>query len=288
MFKLEYKRYLFSKSTLIFLLVITVISTISWGASLSERQIFIDQYYDYAHTDRWELISNFIYHYRGWSFLYNLWFNSGATAIKIYFIYAWIGVFLSSQLHAEKANRFGSLIITRMSYKQRLHHILSTQSLYITTIVGAYVLISFIGSLILGGIPHGASPIGTAYYGWLAWLGIAFLQFLWLSFAFVIINAFCLLLNMWIKQKYILQVIPFVLFVIVPTMLWPMTLNSAPALFELISGFHVENTMLALWFLFQDWGFDFFLRSAQTVIVATGLAAILYPLHIRKGARDYL
>ena len=235
-----------------------------------------------------EAIELVIYHYRGWAFLHNLWFNSGVSGIKIYFIYAWIGIVLSSRIHAEKSNRIGNLIITRSSYKQRLHHILAAQSLYITTLVGAYVLLSFIGSLILGGIPHEPSPVGAVYYGWLAWFGIIFLKFFWLSFAFVVINTFCLLLNMWLRQKHTLQVLPFVLFVIVPAMLWPMVVHSAPALFSLISPFQAENTMLALQFLFQDWGFAFFLQSAQTVIVTAVFVVILYPLHLRKGVKDYL
>ena len=286
MLKLEYKLYLFSKSTLIFLLVITLISAISWGASLSEQDHIL------AQNARFETAPDgdgLHIDYDGWTFLYNLWFNNGgSTALTIYFIYAWMGVVLSSRLYTERSNRLGNLVITRQSYRERLHHTLVVQSLYITTLVGAYILISFIGSLVLGGGPLNASTVGIATYGWLSWIVIALLQFLWLSLAFVIINTFCLLLNMWIKQKQILQVLPFFLFFIVPLMLWSMTATSAPALFRIVSGFHTESTMLAFRFLFQDWGFDYFLSSAQTVITTTIFVAFLYPLHIKKGAIDYL
>jgi len=279
MFKLEFKRYLFSKSTLVFLLVIIAISAISWGASLYEQSWILEQ----------NLISDFHIDYNGWTFLYNLWFNNaGSTSITIYFIYAWIGIVLSSRLHAERANRFGNLVITRTGYRERLHHILSVQSLYIATLIGAYILISFTISLILGGIPLEASQVGIATYGWPAWLGIALLQFLWLSFAFTVINAFCLLLNMWIKQKHILQVLPFVLFFVIPLMLWPLSLNLSLPLQRFVQGFHTDLTMNAFGFLFQNWGFEHFLRSAQTVITTLILVAILYPLHIKKGAKDYL
>jgi len=286
MLKLEYKRYLFSKSTLIFLLVIILISAISWGTSLHEQTHTLAQNarFETAPAGEWLHID-----YDGWTFLYNLWFNNGgSTALTIYFIYAWMGVVLSSRLHAEKNSRFGNLVITRQGYRKRLHHVLSVQSLYIVTLISAYILISFIGSLVLGGGFLNASTVGIATYGWLAWLGIALLQFLWLSFAFVVINIFCLLLNMWIKQKQLLQILPFFLFFIVPLLLWSLTVHSAPALFRIVSGFHTENTMYVFGFLFQDWGFNHFLRGAQTVFTTTILVAILYPLHISKGAKDYL
>jgi len=283
--KLELRRYLFSKSTLVFLLGVTVISALSWGSSLYEQSLILEQNLRFA--DAPEGDSLYIV-YNGWTFLYNLWFNNaGSSAFTIYFVYAWLGVVLTSRLHAERANRFGNLIITRQSYKQRFHNISLAQSIYITILIGVYILISVIVSLLLGGPTH-TSNVGIAAYNWIAWVGISVLQFLWLSISFVVINFFCLLLNMWIKQKQLLQILPFVFFFIVPTFLWTLTVQTSPALFRIVSGFNnTEMTMNAFGFLFQDWGFGHFLRSAQTVVTTIAFIIILYPLHLRKG-NDYL
>jgi len=283
---LEFKRSFFSKSTIVFLMVIIAISAISWGASLYEQGWILEQNYRFSAYP-----ASYGYHidYDGWTFLYNLWFNSVSTDLKNFFFYAWIGVALTSRLYTEKSNRFGNLVVTRQSYKQRFYHLLLAQSLYIITLIGIYVLISFTVSIFLGGIPASASTVATATYGWAEWLGIALLQFLWISFAYSVINAFCLLLNMWIKQKYILQLFPFILFVIVPAILWPVSLTLSPAFHRLISGFLlIDGPLGAFGFLFQDWGFGHFLRSAQTAIAVTVLIAILHPFHIRKGEKDYL
>jgi len=286
MLKLEFKRYLFSKGTVVFLVVITAINAVSWGSSLYEQSMLLEQNLRFTVESGGD--SLYIV-YNGWTFLYNLWFNSGTAPMTIYFVYAWLGVVLTSRLFVEQANRFGNLVITRQRYKKRFHTILLAQSLYIMTLVGAYILISVIGSLVLGGIPTEATPVGVAVYGWREWVGISILQFLWLSIAFISVNSFCLLLNQWIKQKHLLQLLPFFLFVIVPAILWSTTFNLAPALFNFVSNFNnTEMTMDALGFFFQDWGLGHFLRSAQTAITTIIFSAILYPFHLRKGAKDYL
>jgi len=284
MLKLEYKRYLFSKSTIIIILALTLLSIISWLASLSKQQMFLAQHYSDAIDINRDALAHTIANYNGILFQYNLWFNNaGIGAIKIYFIYAWLGVVLSSRLHAERANRFGNLVIARSNYKTRLHHIFAAQSLYIATIVGIYVLISTIGSLLIGGLPQSATTfIVIGYYSWLAWLGIILLQWLWLSFAFIAVNTFCLLLSMWVKQKQLLQVLPFFVFVIVPVMLW----SVAPRVINL---FIADNTMLVIGIFFREVKtFDFFLYSALTIIATAIGAFCLYPLHVKKGAKDYL
>jgi len=291
MIKFEFKRYFFSKTTVFILFFLLIVSCISFFTSLSEKQEWVYQLQSGVDPNlNTKAVISVIENYSGLQFLFNLWFNSlGVDVVLIIVLISWIGVSFSPRMQIEKENGFGDLVITRSIFKKRFYDILIAQSLYIVSVMFIYVMITVILAMTFGGLPTAPFKFADQYFSILKMSIITFLQFIWLSLVVLSINAFCLACNVWIENKYLLQILPFVLFVIVPVLAGTIIGNSIPITAPALMLYQPEVLVGALGYVFQPYATFFnFIEHSTVVITTLILFAVIYPIYIKKWSEDYL
>ncbi|UOE94743.1 hypothetical protein [Alkalihalobacillus sp. LMS39] len=265
-------------------------SCIGYTIYLNEKLEFVNQLNDPNQNVNTEAVTKLVENYNGYMFLYNLWFNSfGVDVVLIIVLISWIGISFTPRLNVERESRFGDLVMTRSTYKSRFNDILIAQSLYITSVLFIFVTLTFILAMVFGGIPTTPFEIADQHFGLLSILLVNFLQWIWLSLIVITFNAFCAVCNIWIKRKYILQILPFTLFVILPVLAGTIIGNTFPITAPFFMHFSIEGLIGALGFIYNPYiTLSNFFKLSVMVLTAFVLFLLIYPIHIKKWSEDYL
>ena len=291
MLGLEYVRYLLSRGTIVIMLTLLSTSVIGFVISHNEKQEFVGSLATYTEDSPFDLklLQYAVNSYGDTSFLYNLWFNSDIPLLLVLVIIAWIGIYFVPRMQIEKRNNFGNLILSRVSFGRRVLDILGAQSLYIMTIIVFYVLITTILAMVWGGVTP--SHLLVEMYGLNRWdvLVVIGLQAIWLSIAVISMNAFAFMADMYIKNKYILQIIPIIIFVILPMLAGTAIGNTFPEVGEILLRYQPTNLIDALHFFFQEsWDSSHWIWNGAIVWTSFVAFLVLFPFYYLKGRRDYL
>lgn len=292
MFKNSYKRFLFSKGTFIILVILTAISVVSFFLSWENKQLLVVQIGDPSPDLNQELLMRAIDSSTGIRFLFDYWFNTGLFSLALMMMYAWMGAFLSSHLQIEKDNGFGNLIINRLSYKKYLNQLLLSQSLYILTIFTLSTIISLVLALFIGGLPINGAVfyMGGGYNLSPIQVAIVFLiQVIWMSIILIFVNSISLLSNLVIKNRYMLQALPILLFGFSPYLLGTAVGNLIPAIGHIIVYFFPDSLTLTISMAFNA-NFDMRLTfiSILPALIFLVIFVMLYKLNLKSYSEDYL
>ena len=293
MWKNDYKRYFFSKNTAFILAILIGISAISFFFSLGDKNMFMDMYslesVNQSPDINLERLELLIEQYTGLQFLFDFWFVSDLFPITMILLYAWVGIAFAPQLQIEKENALGNLLIIRGGYKKRAKALFTAQSLYIATIIFISILISFICALFFGGFRFNGLIIGDYELKFFQALLLILFQIGWVSIIIIMANATSLFCNHIIKNKYVLQILPFLMFAFLPMLLGSTIGNISELFARIIIYFNPWEISTALHLIIQQ-HFDatYILLSLSPVILSIVILIFCYMTNIKTHVKDYL
>lgn len=289
MWKTEFKRYFFSKNTLIILIALVSLGLISFYVSYSDRQGFIEtlsmNYKDVDSTKMRELVAD----YNGIKFVLDFLLTSDFIQIYVILLFLFFGIFLTPVLQNMIQNGQENFILSRMTYKEHVNVLLKSQSLYIAVIVSITMIILTAVGYIWGGVGSGSTNIGnyTINFGW--FLIITFFQIILLILLSVLVNGICLLSNIIIKNKLIIQSLSFSLFIVMP-MIISSTIGNLVTIVGNITGAFVPFNIVSssYWFLQYDFDFIYIMMAFIPLIIYYLLYRFLYIKNTTMYSKDCL
>lgn len=219
MVRQEYKRLLRSKQTVI-ILILVLVGTISFYMSYSEKQMFVNLVEnDFSADLNRDSLIELVNSYHGITFLFNFWFNSDFSQLTTMILFVWVGVFLTPNIFMQKEQGFGNLIVVRTSYHDYLRYNLGAQTLYVFTVIAVATILELIIALIWGGSNIEYAYIGEYKLGIVEIILVVLLQIMVFTIYTSLINGIASMCGIFIKNQYVLQALPLIVFVILPMLL---------------------------------------------------------------------
>lgn len=288
MFREEFKRLMKSKMSVI-ILILLVVSAVSFFMSYSEKQMFVEQLNnDFSADLNRTALTDLVNGYTGLKFLFDFWFNSDFSQISMFILYVWAGIFLSPVLAVQKENGFGNMIMIRKNYRYVALTVLGAQSLYIFVILAVTTVLQVLLSFIFGGFGAYVS-IGEYQLNFASAVLVIFIQTIIMTIYTVLANGIALFFSTIINNKYIIQALPLLIFALLP-MLMASTVGNLSSLFAgIVIYFEPNNVVNIISNVFQS-SFDsteIFYNIIPSIVYVVVLV-FLFVVDTRKNSRNYI
>lgn len=284
----EYKRLLKSKQSLI-IAILFIIGAISFYMSFCEKQMFVEMLHeDFSSDLNRENLTRLVNNYNGIQFMFNYWFSSDFAQITIYVLYVWVGIFMTPNLLLQKEDGFGNLVMTRTPYKVYVKNNVLAQTLYIFTVVAVASVLQLILALAWGGVTGGTS-IGSYELTVLEVALVIVVQVVSLTLYVSFVNGICMMCSTFVKNKYVLQALPLIVFAIIP-MLTASTLGNLSEVFaSVIIYFDAHNVSVWISNIFQSF-FDAkeILYNVFPLVIYGLIFALLARVNVKTNERNYV
>lgn len=289
----DYFRMMKSMFTISIIIILSIISIISFVISLSDKKMFILQL-NLPDTEINKVaLQRLIEHYNGFKFIFDFWFVSDLYFIFIVALLLFVGVFLSYQIQKHKEEAYGNLLVSRTGYKKYLDNILVSQSIYILSIITITSLISLIIAFIIGGVGYN-TDLSSLDINFIQALIVIFVQNIFLSIIIVLINGCSLLISCFIKNRYILQAVPLFIFLILPQIVVSTLGNVSNFIGNITMPFVLWNELMAIDNIMNDYVLDGTFSVSEIIyylipiLTYFALFIVLYCINIKKNERDYI
>lgn len=198
-------------------------------------------------------------------------------------------MFLSATLQTEKEAGPGSMLVTRCSYPAYVKSILAAQSLYILTVVAAATALMTLVAMGFGGAAFPLISLGAYDLNPPLVLLTMAAQVIWMSLFLSLINGICLLSNVWVKSKFVIQALPLVVFSLAPTLLVSTVGNLVPSLGNALLFFIPWEEFKAVEFVFQEhFSLEAFVLCLIPMAVYGVLLFFLYQYNVKKHRESYV
>lgn len=294
MFKLQLLRYYNSKFTFVILLLMGVITGIRYAELYSFPRQLARELRSNPEDLNVEMATAIVESYRSGIFFFEntvMQFSDFQTMLW-YTLGTFFGVFFCGRLTRDIQTNYMSYIASRVTVRAYLRETLSAQVIYMISIVGGFFTMVLLLSVIIRG--GGLTPPELSH--WAGYSSILYATILLapliqlLLFLTTTILVFTLL-GVWIRNRYVLQILPFIYVIGMPLIaftlrtanLWPlgrlvglMTFDEANDLF--INSLNQNAVHMNLPIVYA-WLFP--LISLVVIIV-------LYRLNVRKYEKDLL
>ncbi len=289
MFKQELKRLLKSKATLI-IIVLILLSAGEFLISHFEKQELVGQLNsEFAEDLNIEALTYLIENYTGVKFMFNYWFNNDFGHVAMIVLFIWAGIFLSPSLIARKETGLGNLIVSRKKYSKFALTVLGAQTVYVYIIIAAATVLQFLVAQIWGGFDT-TGLIGPYDLNFGQILLVTLFQIviisLYGSFS-VIISTLC---ETFIKNKYALQILPFVAFYAVPLLIRNTLGNIIPMVVTITDYFMPYGVPCLISRILNnmDEFSTIITRGTVPVVIMAIIFAVLFAINVKQNSRDYI
>lgn len=288
MIRLEYKRLVKSKETVLIVLCLLVFYIISFFVSVSDKMMFVGQMASDSPDLNKVALMDLIDHYTGAEFVSNFWFVSDFFNVFVIMIFLWIGVFLSVSLLSQKETGAGNIILVRTSYKKYLNSVLVSQTLYIFTVICGSGLLAFLVSMLMGGAWKGIR-LGGIEISLVQTILMLCVQTLFVAVYLALVNGICLLSNAWVKSKYVIQLMPVCLFALFPLIVSSTIGNLIKPIGLFLVHFLPFQKLRSIDYIFNDnFSFSSIAVSLIPIVSFSLLLAVMYVLNVKKHRVSYL
>lgn len=288
MFCEEFKRLIKSKTSVIILILLAV-SAISFFMSYNEKQMFVEQLnHDFSADLNRTALAELVNSYTGLKFLFDFWFNSDFSQISMFILYVWAGIFLSPVLVVQRENGFGNMIMIRKNYKYAALTVFGAQSLYIFVILAITTVLQVVLSFVFGGFGASVS-IGEYQLNFALAVLVIFIQTIIMTVYTMLANGVALFFGTIIKNKYIIQALPLLIFALLPMLMASTVGNLSSLLASIIIYFEPNNVVNIISNVFQS-SFDS-TEIFYNIIPSFAYVMVLIFLFIvdtRKNSRNYI
>ncbi|SCP98281.1 hypothetical protein [Anaerobium acetethylicum] len=288
MLKNEFKRILRSRSTIVIVFILVAVAVISFFISYNDKSAFVVQLTSDSPDLNKQALINLIDSYKGNTFIFDFWYTSDFSTLFIMILFMWMGISFSSVPMLQKDSGFGNFIITRYDYKKYIRDIIIAQSLCIISVVFIVMVLMFVIATVMGG---GISSLTYGIYKLSAAgsIVIILLQFLELIMCAILINGISLLISVWIKNKYIIQIFPIVGFFLLPILIGSVIPNFIPSVTKIILLLIPLDTLKGIYMILQDkMDFGVILYSLIPFFIYGFLFVFIYIVNRNQFTENYL
>ncbi len=226
--KNEYRRNLFSYKTLVFLLILILLTSLNFYFSYIEKTALINQLNNPEEDINFDVLQNWVLGYNGFEFLFKFYNMSDEFQVGIMLIFAWMSIFLSSELAKQRASGCGNLLVIRFGYYNYSKSVLTAQSLYIATMFIFAMFIQIIFAFLIGGADTLYYESANRLYSLSECVFIIFILYLLIVLFCISINiiaASCLFV---LHNVYFIQELPLLGFALLPSVILAGLSNIAP------------------------------------------------------------
>lgn len=288
MFRQEFKRLIKSKATLIIVILI-LISLASFFSSHSEKQTFIEQFEtDYSEDINRDALANMIENYTGIKFLFDFWFNSEFSQIFMILMYIWVGIFISPSLIIHKEHGLGNLMVSRKNYTSFARTTMLAQGAYVFLITTITTIIQFFIAQFWGGWGT-TGKIGRQSLNFNEVILIVIIQIFIVSTYLFFAATISMLCEVFIENKYFIQILPLLIFVFAPMIIITILGNIYPFVASVLIYFQPYEITTIVCKIIQD-SFDSSLIVGYIIpfVLLTATFLCLFVVNSKKNSRDYI
>ncbi len=286
----ELKKYYKSKINIVLIIIWTVLTIGSYYSSYLQKMKWVDVFNSGAKDVNLDMVAGIISSYTNMQYFKEFIFST------TFFLGFWIisligfGVALGSSVHDDLNSNYGTMIITRITYKKYLKNVLIARFIYITTLVLAFFIVVVAFTILLGNgeilVPVD-NLIKTHNIG--SYLFSAFLLILHMIIYTSVLILLSTVSNVFIRNRYLIQMLPFVM--IVGTYILSSTVANFSDFFANLSYYIVIESIIS--------GFRNFCLSADSslrdlligisfILVSLSVFIVVYIINKKKFSKDYL
>ena len=285
----EFKRLLFSYRTVVMIVVAFLLTMISYYYTRMEylglKELLLGGAGDVNTANVAELAGN----YNGFYYLFAFYNKSDEFMIMIIALFAWIGIFVSVGLFNRKETGYGNFLIVRSGYKKYHSIQVMAQTIYIAVVLGIVVVMQLVTAIFFGTEDFNGFVYGQTHLGVFGCLGLVFGIWLTAAFYCICINIIVSSLECFIRNRYFLQAIPVMIFVMAPILIGSTLEN----IFNWTTfGFDIVNPFSYMGILFRVINYsgasERFISEAISVVVFLMAGVIFYRINEVKMRRNYL
>lgn len=297
MIKNEYIRYITSWFNFLVILLITIPVVISYYITNLEMNSFKKEVTQIPPPSDLDIEFTTLLveeGYNGMAYLSNFLFSSDFYIIFVIILLMGFGVHIGSVTYRNLVSGFGSIIIPKIGYKKYILSLLSAQILYVSTFISSYFITLFLFSFLIWGgyskeVIASILPFTNGLEHFMLMIYHIFLLVVYICLIILITS----LLTSIIKNSYLLQITPFLLYLIpliFSGLFGNLLYNLDSSMYQLTWYFFSDNYLLSIYnFLATD-------ASIQSkVLTITALPIMLvfiflvaYTFNVKKYEKGYL
>ncbi len=243
MIKQEFKRYYKSNFNIILTVMLILIVVGSYYVTYLGKLEWTAVYNSGAKDVDLIRVANIISSYTNLAYFEKFIFSGD------FFVGFWIiiiigfGVSIGPSIYTAMQSNYGTMIMTRMSYKKYLIQVLIARILYMVTYVIGFFTVIFALTIVFGKgnvqIPPQSILFGASFGKYLSVLVLSILHMLAYSIVLLLITTVS---TIFFSNKYIIQMFPFM--ILMSTYIFANTLGNVNRLFEGISHFIVIDSII--------------------------------------------
>ncbi len=286
--KQEYKRNLFSYKTVVFFAVSILFTGLSFYFSYVMKADLINQLNNPTADLNVEALKNWLAVYNGFEFFFNFYYMSDEFQACVILIFAWMGIFLSSESARQRANGYGNLLVIRGGYSNYAKSLLTGQSLYLATLFGGLILIQLTAAFMLGGADTLCYETATRLYTLPECMLIILVLYLTMVFFCIAVNTITASCIAAVHNVYLVQALPFLGFALIPFIVVAGLSNFFPFASYLQYGVVPACQLSYIVRSINIYDKGEFAAFTAGIILFTAAAIVMYRFSTRQLEKDYI
>ncbi|MBY6037165.1 hypothetical protein KUV80_10890 [Fictibacillus nanhaiensis] len=285
----EFLRYYKSKFNAILTVVLSIIVGASYYSTYLQKKEWVDVMHSGAKDVNVEKVSAIISGYTGSYYFESFLFSSDYNSLAALILLIGFGISLGSITFKSVQSNYGTMVVTRMSYKNYLKKVLIAQALYMSTyVIGFFLIVFVLTVLFLGGIlisPN--SFVGNlSIMQYLAFLGISIIH---LSVYIIVIILITTVSPLFLKNRYVIQLFPFIIIMI--TYFISNVLGNVNEDLAFLTSFIVlDNILFSSIGLFNSSKSTLMIIMTSSIFIVISMIVFtfIYKANIKKFGQDYI
>ncbi|MCZ0702257.1 magnesium-transporting ATPase (P-type) [Natronobacillus azotifigens] len=289
MIKKEFMRYMRSKFHFLLLLILVSIGLASYYFSFLELELFRGQLNTVSQDLNRGALQSLIDNFGSMVYFTDFIFSNDFYQLFIIILFLGMGVSLSSTTMRYMKSGLGNTVVVRTGYKRFLKELIIAQSLYIAVLIMIVMSLLFIIALIISGGSLSPVNLGESSFAFVQMLGIVIAHIGILIVFSVVVNSITLLTPLFIKNLYIIQSFPAVMFIVIPIILGSTLANLSPFLGQ-VSYIMIPFITLATIpdYFITDISSTSAMIQLIPILFLIILAFIIFRLNVYRFSKEYL
>ncbi|CAH0344393.1 hypothetical protein [Bacillus sp. CECT 9360] len=286
----ECLRYYKSKFTLLLTFVLIIIVGASYYSTYVQKIEWVRVLHSGAEDVNLEKVAHMVSGYTGSYYFESFLFSSDYNVLAVIILIIGFGISIGSNVFKSLNSNYGTMIVTRMSYKNYLIKILMAQVIYISTYIMGFFVLVFILTIIFlkGGLQISSNSFLTGG-SVLEFLGICTVSVFHMVLYIIVLMLITTVSPLFLKNKYIIQLLPFL--IVIFTYFIANVLGNISDEFAFLTSFFVlDNILFNIKRVFISSQTPLMLAMTGSVFIGLCVIAFfyMYKANIKKFGRDYI
>jgi len=283
-------RYYKSKFSIILTVTLTLIVLASYYSTYLQKKEWEQVCQSGASDVNLEKDAEIISGYTGTYYFENFLFSSDFKVLAVIILLICFGTSIGPNMFNSLQSNYGTMVATRMSYKNYLFNVVMAQVLYISTFMFGYFLFIYVLSVFLlkGGIQISPNSIFSTI-STLEYLSLTIISFIQMLIYIIVLIMITTVSPIILKNKYAIQILPFIL--VVFTYFLANVLGNISKDFAFLTSYIVLDNILSTVESSYNSTISLFasiLAGSIFIIACIVICVLLYRANVKKFGQDYI